>query len=346
MTLETRVSTYRLPLEYPFTISRGTTAEAPVVVVEIEDEDGVVGVGGSGPSAHYGETIDTVEAVLPELLAVVEEIGDPHQIHLIEHRMRETVGRNPAARAAVSIALYDLVAKRVDLPLYRYLGLDPSAGLETAYTIGIAALDEIAAKTETALARGYGTLKVKIGTDRDDEILETIRSVAPDVTLVVDANEAYRPREALQTIERLAAFDLEFVEQPVPADNPAGLQYVYDRSPVPIVADESCVTVEDVPAVAERCDMVNLKLMKCGGISEAIRIIHTARANGLGVMCGCMIESNASIAAACHLTPLLDFADLDGSLLLSTDPYDGVPMDGSNIDLETLDRSGTGAKAE
>ena len=343
MSLETSFERHTLPLEYPFTIARGTTTETEVVTVRIEDEDGTVGIGGAGPSSHYGETVETVAAVLPELLAVVEDVGDPHQLERIERRVRETVRRNPAARCAVSIAVHDLVAKRLDVPLYRYWGLDPDETVESSYTIGLDDVETMREKTDTATERGHGTLKVKLGTDRDIEIVETIRSVAPDVRLYVDANEAWTPTEAVRKIDRLADFDLEFVEQPVPAEDPEGLRYVYERAALPVAADESCITLEDVPRIADRCDIANLKLMKCGGLREAKRMIHAARAHGLEVMCGCMNESNASIAAACHLAPLLDYADLDGSLLLADDPYDGVPMPNGRIDLAALDRSGTGA---
>jgi L-Ala-D/L-Glu epimerase len=346
MSLETAFEHHSLPLEFPFGISRGTATEAEVVTVRIEDDEGNAGVGGAGPSPHYGETPDTVAAVLPDLLDVVEEVDDPHQLARIERRMRETVNRNPAARCAVSIALHDLVAKRLDVPLYRYWGLDPEETLETSYTIGIDDTETMREKTETALERGYGTLKVKLGTDRDIEIIRTIRSVAPDVDLFVDANEAWTPREAVSKIERLAEFDLAFVEQPVAAEDPEGLRFVYERSSLPIAADESCITLEDIPQIADRCDIANLKLMKCGGLLEAKRMIHTARAHGLEVMCGCMNESNASIAAACHLAPLLDYADLDGSLLLAEDPYSGVAVPNGEIDLAGLDRAGTGAVRE
>jgi L-alanine-DL-glutamate epimerase-like enolase superfamily enzyme len=344
MSLETSVERRTLPLEYPFGIARGTTTETDVAFVRIEDDDGTTGIGAAAPSSHYGETAATVEAVLPDLLAVVEDVDDPHNLERIERRMRETVRRNPAARAAVSIALHDLVGKRLELPLYRYWGLDSADPLETAYTIGLDHLETMREKTETALDRGYGTLKVKLGTDRDREIVRTIRSVAPDVRLFVDANEAWTPREAVAKIEALAEFDLAFVEQPVPADDPEGLGFVYERSPLAIAADESCVTLADVPRVADRCDIANLKLMKCGGLREAKRMIHAARAHGLEVMLGCMTESNASIAAACHLAPLLDYADLDGSLLLADDPYAGPIGAGGEIAIGDLNRPGTGAE--
>ncbi|MCL9812627.1 dipeptide epimerase [Natranaeroarchaeum aerophilus] len=342
MSLSTSVERVELPFEFPFTIARGTTTSAENVVVRIEDDDGRVGIGGAAPSPHYGETVDTVEAVLPELLAIVEDIGDPHQLARIERRMRETVRQNPAARASVSIALHDLVARRLDVPLYRYWGLDPTESVRTSYSIGIDDTETMREKVETATDRGFEVLKIKVGTGRDEEIVRTIREAAPDATIRVDANEAWPPKEAVRTIDRIADYDIEFVEQPVPAENPEGLRYVYEHSPIPIAADESLETVVDVPQIADRCDIAVLKLMKCGGLREARRIIETAHAHGLEVMCGCMYESNASIAAAAQLAPLLDYADLDGSLLLDDDPYEGVPMPAGRIGLQPLERNGSG----
>ncbi|GAA0269168.1 dipeptide epimerase [Halobacterium noricense] len=332
------------PLEHPFTIARGTQDTAANVVVRVEDDEGNVGVGGAAPSAHYGETAATVEAVLPELLAVVERVDDPHDLARIETGLRGVVEDNPAARSAVSIACHDLATKRAGLPLYRYWGLDAANTLDTSFTVGIDDEETMRRKTAEAVEAGYGTLKVKLGTSRDEALLSAVRETAPDATIRVDANEAWTPKEAVRNIEWLADYGVEFVEQPVPAENREGLKYVYERSPLPIAADESCVVASDIPAIADRCDIANLKLMKTGGLREAKRLIHTARAHGLEVMCGCMIESNASIAAACHLAPLLDYADLDGSLLLAEDDFDGVPMPAGHIDLQDVDRAGTGAR--
>jgi L-alanine-DL-glutamate epimerase-like enolase superfamily enzyme len=343
MSLETSFERVEMDLEFPFTIARGTTETTEALVVRVRDDDGNEGVGGAGPSAHYGETADTVAAVLPDLLDAVERVGDPHAIAEMERELRETVQDNPAARCAVSIAVHDLAAKRVDLPLYRYWGLDPAETVTTSYTVGIDDPGTMTEKAATARERGYDLLKVKLGTDRDRELLDAVLEGHPDATVRVDANEAWSPREAVAKIDALAERGVEFVEQPVPAENPEGLRFVYERSALPIAADESCVTLEDVPAIADRCDIANLKLMKCGGLREARRMIATARAHGLEVMLGCMSESNASIAAGCHLAPLLDYADLDGSLLLDEDPFEGVPMPDGRIDLAGLDRPGTGA---
>jgi len=304
----------------------------------------MTGVGGAAPAPHYGETADTVEAVLPELLSVVESVGDPHAVHEIESRMAGSIGDNPAARAAVSIAVHDLAAKRLGVPLHRLWGLDPSAAPATSYTVGLDETERVREKAAAAVEAGYPVLKIKLGTDRDRELIDAVREAAPDARLRVDANEAWTPREAVEKSEWLADRDVEFVEQPVPAEDPEGLRFVYERSALPIAADESCVTLSDIPAIADRCDIANLKLMKTGGLPEARRMIAAARAHGLEVMCGCMIESNASIAAAAALAPLLDYADLDGSLLLAEDPYDGVDMRGGEIRLGEQDRAGTGAR--
>ena len=331
-----------LPLADAFTISRGTQEEAENVVVRLTDEGGMTGHGAAAPSPHYGETVDTVEAVLPTLIEAVESVGDPHAIERIERRMEARVRKNPAARAAVSIALHDLAAKRLGVPLYRLWGLDADECPPTSFTIGLDSTERVREKTEAAVEAGYRVLKLKLGTNRDEELLDAVREAAPDATLRVDANEAWTPREAVEKSQLLADHDVEFVEQPVPAEHPDGLRYVYERSKVPVAVDESVETLTDVPQVADACDIVNLKLMKCGGLSEAQRMIHAARAHGLEVMLGCMVETNAAIAAACHLAPLLDYADLDGALLLDEDVYDGLDLSDGEIRLPD-DRSGTGA---
>jgi L-alanine-DL-glutamate epimerase-like enolase superfamily enzyme len=334
-----------LPLAGAFTISRGTRESVENVVVRVTDGDGRTGVGGAAPSAHYGETADTVAAVLPDLLDVVEAVSDPHALGRIERELEGVVRGNPAARAAVSIALHDLAAKRLGVPLYRMWGLDPDRTPRTSFTVGIDDPARMTEKAADAVDAGHRVLKVKLGTDRDRELVAAVREAAPtdEVRLRVDANEAWTPREAVAKSAWLAEYDVEFVEQPVPAGNPEGLRFVHERAELPVAADESCRSLSDVPRVADSADIVNLKLMKCGGLREAKRMISTARAHGLEVMLGCMVESNASIAAACHLAPLLDYADLDGSLLLAEDPYDGVELSGGVIRLADAP-DGTGAR--
>jgi L-alanine-DL-glutamate epimerase-like enolase superfamily enzyme len=347
MALTTHYDWYEIPLDVPFEISRGTVDVSENAIVRIEAADGTVGIGGATPTEYYGETRASMDALLPDLLDIVEDVGDPHARQRIERRMRERAGgprTAPAARLAVGIALHDLAAKRADLPLYRYLGLDPAEAPPTCHTVGLASTAEMRERAADLVAAGFDTLKLKLGTSRDVDIVSAIRGVAPEATIHVDANEAWGVEEAVETTAVLDDHDVAFVEQPVPADDPAGLARVREASPIPIAADESCVVAADVPAVADAADIAVVKLAKTGGIDEATRTIHAARAHGLDVMLGCMTESNASIAAGCHLAPLCDWVDLDGSLLLGDDPVAGVPMPGGRIELARQDRAGTGAR--
>lgn len=344
MSLTANVERLSLELDRPFTISRGTTEHKENVVVTLEDAGGTVGVGAAAPSAHYGETADTVEAALDRLLPLVEDLSDPMALDRLERVCDDSLGRNPAAKAAISIAAHDLAAKRLGIPLYRLWGEDPSRTISTSYTIGIDEPEAMGQAAADAREAGYPILKVKLGTDDDRTRFEAVRDAAPDARIRVDANEAWSPKEAVRKAGWLAEAEVEFIEQPVPAPNRQGCRYVAEQAPVPIAVDESIEVATDVPNVADMADIVVVKLMKCGGLREARRIIQTARAHGLDVMCGCMLESNAAIAAACHLGPSLDYADLDGSLLLADDPFEGVPMPEGEIDLSGLDRPGTGAR--
>jgi L-alanine-DL-glutamate epimerase-like enolase superfamily enzyme len=331
-----------LPIDGAFTISRGSKTEVETVVVRVDDETGRTGVGAAAPDPRYGETVDTVCAVLPDLLDAVVAVDDPLALGAVERRLRGVVRGNPAARAAVSVAVHDLATRRLGVSLHRYLGLDVGRAPPTSYTIPIDDPETMAAAATAAVDDGYEILKVKLGTDRDRARTAAVRDAAPDAAIRVDANEAWTPSEAVANGGWLADLGVEFVEQPVPAADLSGLRRVHERTPVPVAADESCVDLSDVPAVADRVDIVNLKLMKCGGVREAVRMIHAARAQGVAVMLGCMVESTASIAAACHLAPLVDHVDLDGALLLAEDAYEGPAYAGGT--LAVPDRPGTGVR--
>jgi len=342
VTLTCEFERVSFPLEHDFGISRGTQTSAENVLVYIEDDQGRVGVGAAAPSTRYGETPATVEAVLPDLLAVVESVGDPHALQRIERETRTIIGDNGAAHCAVDVALHDLVATRLDVSLYRYFGLDPERTVTTSYTVGLDDTERMREKTIEAVEAGYPILKIKLGTDRDREIVETVRETAPEATIRVDANEAWTPREAVSKTAWLSDHDVEFVEQPVSADDPEGMAFVRERGEVPVAADESCLRLADVPQVADIADIATIKLTKAGGLRETIRMIHAARAHGLAVMLGCMVGTTALLSAGAHLAPLLDYADLDGALLLAEDRYDGVSMPEGHIDLSAVDRAGTG----
>lgn len=332
-----------LPLEDDFTIARGTTSTTENVLVRLTDESGRVGLGSAAPSEYYGETPDSVEAALPELLDAVEAIGDPHNQQAIEDELMARAPGEAAARAAVSVAVHDLAATQRAEPLYRRWGLDADRVPGTSYTIAIADPAEMAERTRNARDAGYPILKVKLGTDDDRSRLRAIREAAPEARIRVDANCAWTPEETLDNSEWLADVGVEFLEQPVPADDIDGLARIQEQAPFPIAADESCVTATDVPHVADAVDIVVVKLMKCGGLRPAARQIATAHAHGLDVMLGCMVESVASIAGAWQIAPLVEYADLDGSLLLAADPCEGPDLSGGTIDLTTIE-DGTGVR--
>jgi L-alanine-DL-glutamate epimerase-like enolase superfamily enzyme len=314
---------------HPFVIARGGSSEWRTVTVTVTDEDGATGIGEAAPSRFYGENPESVVAALARFAPVLED-ADAWSLEAIEAELHKVLRFNGAAKSAVSAALHDLAAKRLGVPLYRLLGLDPARSPQSSFTIGIAPdRDAVVAKVREAAE--YPILKVKLGSDRDEEIIRTVREAAPGKVLRVDANAAWTPKRALRIIPLLAELGVEFVEQPLPPQDLEGLRFVRERSSLPIVADESCIMASDVAALAGYVDGINLKLAKCGGLREALRIVATARAHGMLVMCGCMIETTLGIAAAAHLAPLLDCADLDGAALLADDPYTGVGIAGGDI---------------
>ena len=328
-------SRQELALKHTFTIARSSASVKETLLVELEHE-GVVGTGEAIPTSFYGQSLASAEAALAEMAELLG--GDPFQITPIVDRCLARFDDQRAAVSAVDAALHDWVGKRLGVPVWRLLGLDPEAAPLTSFTIGIDEPDVVEAKT--AEAAGFPILKIKVGTDRDAEILSAVRRVAPDKVLRVDANGGWPPAAAAEQIRRLEPYHVELVEQPVEPGNNDALSGLRQAAPVPIVADESCVRPTDVVALAGCVDGVNIKLSKCGGIREALRMIHTARACGLKVMLGCMIESSVGIAQAAHLAPLADWIDLDGHLLIREDPFEGIG--GANGRLTLTDRPGLG----
>ncbi|HXW51548.1 MAG TPA: dipeptide epimerase [Candidatus Acidoferrales bacterium] len=311
-----------LHLRHTFTISRGSEDVAETVVLQLL-ADGTEALGESAPVSRYGESPDLVSAALERLA-----LRDDDLWHFDD--ALALLGDAMGARCALDLALHDLAGKRLGIPVYQLYELDPEKALTTSFTIGIADVATTLAKVHEA--HHYPILKVKVGTEKDIETLEAIRS-AYRGTIRVDANEAWSPDEAVRKLRELERFDVEFCEQPIEAGHPEQLRFVKERSKIPILVDEDSVTSADLPRLYGCVDGINIKLVKCGGLREALRMIHTARAMRLKIMLGCMIESSILATAAAHLTPLCDFADLDGPLLVTDDPYVGVRYDGARMRL-------------
>ena len=337
-----RVDVHDLPLSTPFGIARGTSATSECVTVELTHE-GTTGYGAAAPSEYYGETVTGVAETIPALLETVAGVGDPHAGQRIERLLHEAAPEAAAARSAVTVAVADLAARQLGVPLYRQWGLDPERVPPTTYTVGIDPPERMAEKASAAVDAGFQRLKIKLGTDDDRARFEAVRDVAPDAELRVDANAAWDADAAVEAAEWLEDGGVTMLEQPVPADDIEGLRRVTETTTIPVCADESCQTAADVPRVADACDVVNAKLVKCGGPRAARRLIHAADAGGLATMLGCMVASSAAIAAAVHLAPLVEYADLDGALLLDSDPYEGVPITGDQFDLGAVG-AGTGVR--
>jgi L-alanine-DL-glutamate epimerase-like enolase superfamily enzyme len=322
LTLSHEIVTVRT--KHPFVIARGGSSEWRVVWIRVRDEDGVEGWGEAAPSRFYGESPESVVAALDRLAPLVEG-ADAWSLEALEWAMNRTLRLNGAAKSGVSAAVHDLVGKRLGVPLFRLWGLDPGSAPLSSFTIAIAA-DERELRARLDDAASYPVLKVKLGSTWDRRIMEIVRETFPDKALRVDANAAWTAKHALAMDAFLAELGVEFVEQPLPPHDLAGLRFVRERASLPVVADESCVTASDIPKLIGAVDGINIKLSKCGGLREALRMIAAARVHDLLVMCGCMIETSLGITAAAHLAPLLDAADLDGAALLADDPVRGATI--------------------
>jgi L-alanine-DL-glutamate epimerase-like enolase superfamily enzyme len=316
-----------LPLRHAWTISRGTSTSKRNVLVELRS-GAYVGFGEAAPNVRYGESAETVLEALSKLKPLLDR--DLHHFRDISEALQEALPGNGAAKAAVDIALHDLAGQELGVPLYRLLGVDPKRMPITSFSIGIDEPETLARKVQEA--EPYPVLKVKLGADRVREVFGTVRAATSKV-IRVDANEAWTPEQALEHIEWMATQGVELVEQPLPAANVEGAKWLRERSPLPLVADEALIRASDVPRLAEGYHGINVKLQKAGGIRESLRIIDVARACGLKVMIGCMVETSVGIAAAAHLGPLADWLDLDGNLLISEDPFRGHPVREGRIQL-------------
>jgi L-Ala-D/L-Glu epimerase len=326
--LRMEVEVLELRTKHPFIIARGGQSDHRTVWVRLIDSDGHEGWGEAAPSRFYGETAETVTAALSYYGSELPE--DPFQLERAEMRWETMLRGNAAARAALSSALHDLVGKRLGVPVYRMWGLDPCAAPRSTFTIGLDTPERIQAKVREA--EEYPILKVKLGTDRDVEILRAIRD-ATDKEIRVDANCGWSVKHAISMLPVLDDFGVTVLEQPLPPEDLEGLAAITAQADIPVIADESCKTVADIPPLVGKVEGINIKLAKCGGLREALRMIAVARAHGLTVMVGCMIETSLGITAAAHVTPLVDIVDLDGAALLAEDPFIGAGISGGQVTL-------------
>jgi len=317
-----------LHTRHPFIIARGGRSEYQVVWVRVSDGDGTEGWGEAYPSSYYGESLEGVQAALRRVAPQLP--ADPFDLEGAESSLARLIPESAATRAALSEAYHDLAGKRFGVPLWKLWGLNAKDAPQSSFTIGIDEPEKMRQKVAEAAA--YPVLKIKLGTDRDEAILKTIRD-ATDKPIRVDANAAWDQAKALRMLPILKDYGVELLEQPLPPQDLDGLAVVSAASDIPVVVDESCLVATDIPKLVGKADGINIKLAKCGSLREALRMIATARAHGMKVMVGCMIETSIAITAAAHFTPLVDFADLDGAALTVDDPFAGASIDGGQIRL-------------
>jgi len=330
------VDVVRLHLKHTWTTTMSSSEYRDTIELRFTRE-GATGVGAGAPIVRYQENAADGKRALDGAAPLVRA-ADPWWLEgLLGDAFRKLEGQY-AARAALDIALHDWTGKRLGIPVYRLLGLDPAEAPLTTFSIGIDTPEVTRQKVREAAE--FPVLKIKVGLDSDEATIDAVRSVTGK-PLRVDANEGWKDKEtAIRRLEWLAGKGVELVEQPMPAALVEEQAWLKARSPLPLFADESCLRATDIPKIAAAYHGVNVKLDKAGGLREALRMIHVARACGLQVLLGCMVSSSVSTTAAAQLSPLVDFADLDGHLLVSDDPWQGVRVQNGRLVLP--DRPGLG----
>ena len=330
-----RFRPYTLELHHVFTVASFSRTTTPVVLTELEYE-GIIGYGEASMPPYLGESQESVTQFLRKV--DLSAFSSPFETEEILTYIDRLDSKNTAAKAAVDIALHDLLGKIMQQPFYKIWGLNPDLIPPTSYTIGIDTEDMI--RKKAVEASQFKILKVKLGLDTDKMIIDTIRSVT-DVPLCADVNQGWKNKEeALEMAHWLHERNVVFLEQPMPKEMLAENAWLTERSPIPTIADEGCQRLSDIVTLKDVYTGINIKLMKCTGMREAKRMAELARALGMKVMLGCMTETSCAISAAAQLAPLVDWADLDGALLISNDLYDGMTVEGGTCILP--DRPGIG----
>ena len=323
---------YELQLRHTFTVSSYSRKTTPDVQVRLEYE-GFTGYGEASMPPYLGQSVETVCNFLQKV--DMEQFRDPFMLDDILSYVDSLSPGDSAAKAAIDIALHDLVGKMMGQPWWRIWGLDPSKTPDTTFTIGIDTPEVVREKTREC-ADKFNILKVKVGLDNDKEMIRTIREVT-DLPLAVDANQGWKDREqALEEIHWLKENGIVMVEQPMAKERIEDNAWITERSPLPIFADEAIQRLADIPSIKGAYHGINIKLMKCTGMREAWKMVNYARAEGMKVMVGCMTETSCAVSAAAQLSPAVDFADLDGNLLITNDLFKGMEVIKGRITLNDL----------
>jgi L-alanine-DL-glutamate epimerase-like enolase superfamily enzyme len=320
---------YELKLRHTFTVASYSRTTTPDVQVELSYE-GLTGYGEASMPPYLGQSVESVTKFLEKV--DLTKFRDPFLTDDILNYVDSLSEGDSAAKAAVDIALHDLIGKLLGVPLFRMWGYDPAKAPNTTFTIGIDTPDVVREKTKECADR-FNILKVKVGLDNDKEMISTIREIT-DLPIAVDANQGWKDRnQALDMIFWLKEHGIVMIEQPMPKEMVDDLAWVTEHSPLPVYADESIQRLRDVHAMKGVFNGINIKLMKCTGLREAHKMIDAARALGMDVMLGCMTETSCGTSAAAQLSPVVDFADLDGNLLIANDRFDGVKVVGGRLTL-------------
>jgi len=322
---------YNLALRHVFTIAGSSRTSTPVMLTRIEYND-VTGYGEASMPPYLGESQDSASRFLSKV--DLSGFSDPFRMEDILDYVDQIEDGNRAAKASVDIALHDLTGKLIGQPWHRIWGLNPTLTPNTSFTIGIDTPEVVRQKVREA--SGFKVLKVKLGRDNDREMVQTIRSVT-DVPLAVDVNQGWKDKEkALEMIYWLKDMGIVIVEQPLPKEQIDDMAWLTARSPLPIFGDEAVQRLPDIVKAVGVYHGINIKLMKCTGMREAFIMAKTAKSLGMKVMLGCMTETSCAVSAAAQLSPLAEFADLDGNLLISNDLYSGMQIKNGKITLNDL----------
>ena len=326
---------YELKLRHSFNLAKYSRTTTPDVQVKLE-LDGFVGYGEASMPPYLGESVDSVTSFLSKL--DLSQFADPFRIEDIHDYMDSVAPDNRAAKASIDIALHDLLGKIMGQPWYKIWGLNPANAPDTSFTIGIDKADIVRKKVDEASP--YNVLKVKMGLDNDKELVDIIREKT-DRPICVDANQGWDSKEkALEMCYWLAERNCLFVEQPMAKEKIEETAWLRERSPLPIIADEFLQRLPDVRRASQAYDGINIKLMKSTGMHEAYKMVVLAKALGMKVMLGCMTETSCAVTAAAQLSPMVDWADLDGNLLIANDKFDGIKIVNGKVTVP--DRPGIG----